>query len=83
MELTTKEDKLPPPLAKDEEKDSTAPFSKLSLLWSLSLGHETLLAAFATSPFKPFVLDHPKPFMKGVLTLTPLPPRTMTGHTYT
>jgi hypothetical protein len=79
LELTTKENKLSPPLAKDEENDSTASFLELSLLWSLSLGHETLLVAFVASPFKPVALDHPKLFMKGLLTLTPLPPRRMTG----
>jgi hypothetical protein len=67
LELTTEEDKPPPPQPpeeeeeEEEEEDSTAPFSELSLLWSLSLGHETLLAAFAASPFKPAVPDHPKP----------------------
>lgn len=67
LELTTAEDKPPPPPPpppaeeEEQEEDSTAPFSELSLLWSLSLGHETLLAAFAASPFKPAVPDHPKP----------------------
>lgn len=65
LELTTEEDKLlppqPPEEEEEEEEDSTAPFSELSLLWSLSLGHETLLAAFSASPFKPAVPDHPKP----------------------
>jgi hypothetical protein len=68
LELTTEEDKPPPPQPpeeeeeeEEEEEDSTAPFSELSLLWSLSLGHETLLAAFAASPSKPAVPDHPKP----------------------
>ncbi len=66
LELTTEEDKPPPPQPpeeeeEEEEEDSTAQFSELSLLWSLSLGHETLLAAFSASPFKPAVPDHPKP----------------------
>jgi hypothetical protein len=61
LELTTEEDNPPPPPPPPEEEDSTAPVSELSLLWSLSLGHETLLAAFAASPFKPAVPDHPKP----------------------
>jgi hypothetical protein len=63
LELTSEEDKPAPPTAEDEEEDSTAPLSELSLLWSLSLslGHETLLAAFAASPFKPAAPDHPKP----------------------
>jgi hypothetical protein len=59
LELTSEEDRPAPPTAEDEEEDSTAPLSELSLLWSMSLGHETLLAAFAASPFKPAAPDHP------------------------